>query len=314
MTQRPASVLVNQPLSERTSFRIGGRARWFTEPESQEQLEEALAWAAAAGLPLFVLGGGTNTLIPDEGFSGLVVSMGSYVGIERLDAVDDDLRHVSTLPGTPLRRVIHETMKWGLAGLERFVGIPGTIGGAVYGNAGGRGAEIGDFVKSVTVYDAGQLSTLSGSEIEWRYRSSGLGSRIILEVTLGLPQGERRQVTEVAKELFNKKRASQPLRAASAGCVFRNPPGEHAGALIERAGLKGESVGGARVSDQHANFIVNDGGATADDVAQLIARIQERVRQMFGVELQHEIVVPSAAVSSNSESQTKWVGGKDATQ
>lgn len=292
----PPGILRDQPLHDRTSFRIGGKARWFAEPGTREELLVALEWARAHGVPRFILGGGTNTLIADAGFSGLVVSMDALRGLsfDAGAAASAPAGNVTTLPGTPLKHVIHETMKWGLEGLERFVGIPGTIGGAVYGNAGGRGAEIRDYVASVTVYDDGEIITLNGGDLDWRYRSSGLGTRAILEVGLRLLPGQRKQVSQVAKELFNLKRASQPLQAWSAGCVFRNPPGEAAGELIERVGLKGARIGGAQVSDHHANFIVNDGEATAADVAALIARVQECVREQLGIELEHEIVVPDA--------------------
>lgn len=286
----PPFITCDHALDQHTSFHIGGKADYFAEPCNREQLSRAVTWAGDHGLPWFVLGGGTNTLMPDSGYPGLVISMAAYADEEFREVGE---RGLLCLPGTPLRRVIHASLKRGWSGLESFVGIPGTIGGAVYGNAGSRGHSMSErVVRVLLLSETGELEWVPGDAIPWAYRNSGIGARVIAEIELGLEPGDRTAIAQAAKELFNLKRETQPLQAWSAGCVFRNPPGEFAGELIERAGLKGQRQGGAVVSPRHANFIVNEGAATAADVTGLIARIQAVVREQFGVQLQREIVSP----------------------
>lgn len=285
-------IRLDEPLRERTSFRIGGRARRLATPATLTELRAVLQWAHSERLPVFALGGGTNTLLPDEGFEGLTLSFESFVDDQ---IVEESPSQLLVRAGTPLRRVIHEALRRGLEGLEHFVGIPGTIGGAVYGNAGTRGFELGDCVERLHVFDRdGSDSWVDGSQLPWEYRSSGLGPRLVAEVVLRLRPGKKEEIAARARDLFNLKRRTQPLQAASAGCVFRNPDGLHAGALIERAGLKGTVIGGARVSHQHANFVVNDGTATALDVERLLDHISAVVNELYSVSLQREIVTPGA--------------------
>lgn len=289
------AVLERVPLVERTSFRIGGEARFFVEPVDAQQLGAALQWASQRDLPVFVLGGGSNTLIADAGYDGLVISTLALHGIRELPPASDGAPRLTVRSGTPLKRLIHDTLQRGWGGLEHFVGIPGTVGGAVYGNAGSRGHEFGEFVERLCLLDRmGRQSWVPGDQVSWRYRSSGLGEGVVAEVVLRLTPGERAAMTATARELFNLKRRTQPLQEPSAGCVFRNPPGAHAGELIDRLGFKGMRVGGARVSEHHANFIVNEGGARAADVRQLIERIQGAARSRFGVDLVREIVTPKS--------------------
>ncbi|MGE3166018.1 MAG: UDP-N-acetylmuramate dehydrogenase [Planctomycetota bacterium] len=282
----------NEPLRARNSFRIGGCARELAAPASLTELGDVLRSAHRDGVPVFALGGGTNTLLADDGFAGLVLSFENLV--DDVIPATDPYRLI-VRAGTPLKRVIHEALRRGWEGLEYFVGIPGTIGGAVYGNAGTRGHELGALVERLHVFDRrGVDRWIAGAELPWEYRASGLGADLVAEVVLRLQPGDRRLIADRARDLFNRKRLTQPLHEASAGCVFRNPEGLHAGALIERAGLKGLAIGGARVSDRHANFVVNDGTATAADVERLLAHVSQVVNQLFAVSLQREIVTPGA--------------------
>ena len=281
-------------LATKTSFRIGGTSRHWVAPADTEELRRVVVDLETERTPYFVLGGGTNTIFGDDGFAGCVIST------ERLDRIEvREPRRLVVEPGVPLRRVIREAIKHGWGGLEEFVGIPGSIGGAVWGNAGGADRAVGDRVASVTwVEPDGRLNTIAGREIDWRYRSSGLGRRVIASIELEFLPGDRETLAAAAKECFNRKRDTQPLSAWSAGCIFRNPPGHAAARLIEEAGLKGESVGDARVSEHHANFIVNTGEATAEDVRRLIERVQARVHEAFGVTLEREIIDPTGALGA----------------
>jgi len=275
------------PLAPWCGYGTGGVARWFAAPRGEEELLAALRWKESRGIPSFILGGGTNTLIGDETFDGLVIATAQWTGAEELaDGI------IEASPGTELRTLIGAAIRRGWAGLEGFVGIPGTIGGAVWGNAGGSGGGIHPLVEAVRVVEpGGSPRWIEGATLPWRYRSSGLGDRAICRVRLRLePAADAKALRARANEVFARKRATQPLGAPSAGCVFRNPPGESAGRLIEAAGLKGATLGGARVSDRHANFIVNDGRATSGEIHDLIERVRDRVAERFGIWLEREIV------------------------
>ena len=270
-----------------TQYGIGGTARYFCAPRSESELIEVLRFRHRADLPSLILGGGTNTLVSDECFDGLVI-----VTTAGHDSSQFEDGRAEVTAGTSLASLIGPTIRRGWQGLEGFVGIPGTIGGAVWGNAGGVSGGIGTWVEAIRVLEPdGVAHWISGETLPWSYRYSGLGDRAITSVRLRLEPGhDPRSLKKRAREIFQGKRDSQPLSARSAGCVFRNPPGESAGRLIEAAGLKGMAEGGARVSDHHANFIVNEGDATASDVEALIGRVRDRVRQAFGIELEREIV------------------------
>lgn len=280
------------PLAPWSGYRTGGIARWFAAPRSEEELLGALRHKEREGVPCFILGGGTNTLIGDETFDGLVIATSEWTGIRDLSA-----GMLEVEPGTSLRALIGATVRRGWAGLEGFIGIPGTIGGAVWGNAGGAAGGIQPLVEMIRVVEPdGAPRWIEGASLPWRYRSSGLGARAIVRVRLRLrPGADPEALRAAANAVFARKRATQPLGATSAGCVFRNPPGESAGRLIEAAGLKGVSLGGARVSDHHANFIVNEGRATSREISELIERVRNRVAERFGIWLEREIVHTRAA-------------------
>lgn len=283
----PPFIRENESLRPWTGYRTGGIARWFAVPIDVGQLREALAWKEREGLPCFLLGGGTNTLVGDETFDGLVVST---IGLRRRGFHDGGVLEAGA--GTSLRNLIGAAVKRGWAGLEGFIGIPGTIGGAVWGNAGGAAGGIAPLVESVHLVEPdGANDWIDGPDLPWRYRHSGIGHRAIAAVRLRLTPGSAPDILrESANAVFLRKRTTQPLRAWSAGCVFRNPPGDSAGRLIEAAGLKGLSLGGARVSEQHANFIVNEGEARSSEIEELIRRVRDHVADRFGVRLEREII------------------------
>ncbi|MFN0057091.1 MAG: UDP-N-acetylmuramate dehydrogenase [Planctomycetota bacterium] len=286
----------NVDLSSRTSFRIGGVARLFATPTDSQQLQHLLLDARGRGLPVFILGGGTNTLIHDGVYDGLVICTRALTAI----SFDSETFRLRAEAGVPLSQVIRVAIEQGAAGLEAFTGIPGTIGGAVYGNAGGAGLWIDRVVRSLEVIDAEcERRWIAAEECDWRYRSSGLAQKVVATVELQLARGVRAELRDRARSVYDRKRATQPLSARSAGCVFRNPgaansvrTGESAGALIERAGLKGIRVGGAAVSNLHANFIVNETNASAQNVLELVHLVQQQVRERLGVELEREIISP----------------------
>ncbi|MCI0651007.1 MAG: UDP-N-acetylmuramate dehydrogenase [Planctomycetes bacterium] len=277
-----------EPLRDKTSFHIGGPSRLFAEPETIDEFAALLAWVHRRGMRWFVLGGGTNTLFEDGGFDGVVISTAR---LQRLRVVEEGL--LAAEAGVSLRRMIKHAIGLGWEGLERFVGIPGSIGGAVWGNAGGAERAIGEVVEAVVLLDSdGTRRCLPGDQIDWCYRSSGIGARGIAEVYFRLCPGSRAALVKMARAIIQRKGRTQPLKARSAGCIFRNPGGASAARLIDEAGLKGVRIGGAAVSDLHANFIVNEREATARDVFDLMDLVRSRVLAQFGCELEREVVSP----------------------
>lgn len=277
------------PLAPRSSFRVGGTARWFAEPANRTELLAVLEEARATGRTVTLLGGGTNTLFDDGELESVVVSTKKLQDVE----IDPDGRRFECGPGVPTSRAIRTALKMRASGFEGFCGIPGSIGGAVFGNAGGATGGIGQIIDAVEVVEPdGRVHWLDGAEIPWRYRSSGLGDRIIARVRFRLSPGDPDRIRERTLEVFSRKAETQPLSARSAGCVFRNPDGQSAGRLIEEAGLKGLRVGGAVVSPCHANFVVNEEGATAADIRELVSIVRERVFDAAGIRLEREVGGP----------------------
>ncbi len=281
-------------LSAHTTFRVGGPAKFFVRAASIPEIVGALAWARERGVPYFILGGGTNVIVPDEGFPGLVVKIESG----SLDVSDDGLITVDA--GVPMGRVVQEAARRGCSGFEWAAGLPGTVGGAVFGNAGAFGHETGERIREVTAI--GSAGTIGGSdptilappEIQFRYRWSSFQEwpgTVILRVVFQLQAGN--DPTVIAAEMqrvMAARRAHQPLGDRSEGCIFKNPaPDRSAGKLIDECGLKGMRIGGAEVSDKHANFIVNRGTASARDIKMLIELVKTRVREKTGIMLEEEI-------------------------
>lgn len=281
-------VRADEPMAPHTWLKVGGPAQMYAEPKSFEELERLVKAADSQGLPIRVLGGGSNLLIRDEGVSGLVLKLDS----EAFSKIEIEGNTIRAGGAALLSNVISQSVAQGLAGLETLVGIPGTIGGAVKGNAGGRHGEIGEFVKSVEVVTSrGERFQRSGDELSFAYRFSGINELAILSVELELKPGDPDEITRRMRQVWITKKALQPFTFQSAGCIFKNPRGLSAGALIEQSGLKGTRVGNAEVSDRHANFIVTHPGATSSDVLNLIDLIKSRVHEKHGLDLELEIVV-----------------------
>jgi len=267
---------------------VGGPAQFFLTPRSVEELSRILQVCSEQGIAVHLLGSGSNLLVRDEGVSGAVVRMTDPA----FSQVTIDGTTVRAGAGALLSHVIAETVRAGLAGFENLSGIPGTIGGAIHGNAGGRHGEVGPLVKSVTLMDAqGKTFTRNRDELNFSYRQSGLDDLLVLDVTFDLQRDDPDQISDRLRKLWITKKASQPLSSQSAGCIFRNPRGLSAGELIEQAGLKGTRIGGAEVSDRHANFIVTHQGCTSADILRLMDLIRSKVSGQFGVPLETEVQI-----------------------
>lgn len=277
-----------EPLAPHTRFQLGGPAEYFAEPRDAAELARLVQRCQQEELPLRLLGGGSNILVRDEGVPGLVIRL-PEAGFGQIDVRG---RRVIAGGGARLGHVISTAVREGLAGLEALVGIPGTIGGALHGNAGSRGGDIGQWAESATVLTrAGELSQRSRDEMVFAYRQSNLDALVILAVEFELEGDDPDQLTKRMQQQWIVKKAAQPLAHQSAGCIFKNPRGMSAGLLIEQAGLKGTRVGGAEVSDRHANFIVAEPGATSQDVLRLIELVRSRVADRLGMELELEIEI-----------------------
>lgn len=281
-------VRADEPLAPYTWLKVGGRAEFFAEPRDPEELARLIRYCHEHDIPVRVLGGGSNLLIRDEGVRGVVIRL-SAEPFSRIEVKETTVRAGS---GALLSKLISVSVKAGLAGLETLVGIPGTVGGALRGNAGGRSGDIGQFVTEVTVLTAsGEKFTRTEDELSFGYRTSSINELAILEGTFQLQRGDPDEITRRMRKLWIMKKATQPLSFQSAGCIFKNPRGLSAGALIEQAGLKGKRVGRAAISERHANFIITDEGAAAADVLQLIELARDAVADQFGVDLELEIEI-----------------------
>lgn len=278
----------HEPLASHTHFGLGGPARWVLRPRDESELATVLRRSRQAGLRVRVLGRGANLLVRDEGVPDVVVRLSAphWGRIEFSDGA------VTAGGGADMHRLVLETVRRGLSGLERMGGIPGTVGGCICMNAGGRDGEIGELVRSVRVMDAsGCVRDLHRGELRFAYRRSSLAGQIVLAVELTVEPDDPTRIKRRLREVWKYKSASQPLKAHSAGCIFKNPPGMSAGRMIEQVGMKGRRVGGAEVSRTHANFIVAHAGSTSSDVLRLISRIQESVHERYDVLLELEVEV-----------------------
>ena len=293
-------VLFDEPMSRHTSFRIGGPADYWVEPEDLEDLKRILKLSSDNCLPWKVLGRGTNILVRDEGFPGIIVTLKGdcfrelEFCEEKVDREDGRLCRVIAGAGVLLSCLVSEAVQRGLRGLEFAVGIPGTVGGAVAMNAGTREKSLMEVVDKIEVLNAeGKVSTLRKEQIGFRYRGSDLSpDQVILKVELGLKKGKRKDAGNLMNEFKRQRNVTQPLSEPSAGCIFKNPPGGiSAGELIEKAELKGARVGDAQISLRHANFIVNRGEARAEDVIILMERVRDTIRERMGIDLEPEIEI-----------------------
>lgn len=274
------------PIGRETWFRLGGRARHLFRPDNTDALSLLMRRAKQEGVPVKVLGSGANVLVSDDGFDGVVVRLDSNA-FSTTKQQGTSFRVGAGVELMPLARRCSEK---GLAGLECLAGIPATIGGAARMNAGGREGEFGDVVREVRVLQSdGSVETWPRERIGFGYRRTNLGRSIVLSALLELREDDPRRVKRTFDECLERKKRSQPLADKSAGCIFKNPDGQSAGALIDRAGLKGARYGGAYVSKRHANFIAVERGATASDVMHLIDIVRKRVRRVFDIKLELEI-------------------------
>jgi UDP-N-acetylmuramate dehydrogenase len=275
-------------LAPHTWYRLGGPADYFIRPRTVDELCEVVRRCSENNIPLYVMGLGSNLLISDAGVRGAVIKLTG----PQFENVEYENDQVVAWAGAELSQLVMHCVEKGLSGIEMLSGIPGSIGGAVRMNAGGHFGDIGSSVESVTLLDMhGTLFEKSKPELIFDYRSVNIRARFILHARLQLTPADPERIMRTVKETWIYKKNSQPLNTRNCGCVFKNPPGAAAGALIDRAGLKGLQVGGAVVSDKHANFIIAREGCTSQDVLTLIDTIRRRVREQHDVELEPEIEV-----------------------
>lgn len=283
----PQQVLYQEPLSRHTTFQIGGPADMLFLPRNCEEVAAALQLAQVSGIPVTVLGNGSNVLVLDGGVRGLVIKIADNLNYLR----QEDCRIIAGA-GALLQDVSRMVGRSGLTGMEFAVGIPGTVGGAVYMNAGAYHGEISAIVEEVrTVSPAGEICSFQRCECGFSYRHSIFqdNGHVICEVRLTLCGGEAEQIHGLMVDYTQRREDKQPLERASAGSTFKRPPGYFAGTLIEQAGLKGYRIGGAKVSTKHAGFVINAGGATARDVLELIEAVRRKVHSHAGVWLEPEV-------------------------
>jgi UDP-N-acetylmuramate dehydrogenase len=286
VTALPDGLERDFPLARLTTMGTGGSARVFGRPQTLEGLRTDLAWAAHEGLDVAVVGLGSNLLVADEGYDGLVLRLDGD-----LAAIELDGALVRCGGGALLAAIVRRTAEAGLAGIEFGCAIPGTVGGAVRMNAGAYGGEMRDVLAEAIVVSARGVRRGGPGELELRYRGSNVApGEVVAAAVLTLRPGDRDEVKATVRRMQEARSDTQPRKARTFGSVFKNPDeGPGAGSLIEQAGLKGLAVGGARISPVHANFIENAGGATSADVAALIGRARREVQERFGVALEHEV-------------------------
>jgi UDP-N-acetylmuramate dehydrogenase len=276
----------NVSLARYTWYRIGGPARWFVRPRSIDELQRAAQRCSESQIRIFVLGLGANLLVGDGGVDGAVF---------RLDAdhwrrVHFEKNLVEVGAGADMQKLLLRTVRQGLAGVECLAGIPGTVGGGVRMNAGGKFGDLGSVVREVLVMDAeGNLFQRFKDDLVFDYRSTNISAPFILSATLELEEDDPDRIMRKTKEIWMYKRNTQPLNTKNAGCVFKNPRGLSAGALIDQAGLKGLRVGGAEVSAKHANFVIAHPGCSADDVLTVVKIIREKVFEKNQIHLESEL-------------------------
>lgn len=282
------NIHLQEPMAGHTTFRIGGPADCFLQLEDEEQLRKVRRYLDLAGVPFFVLGNGSNLLVEDAGYRGVILQIGA-----KMSDIFVQGCHIIAKAGATLRQVAGAALEHGLKGFEFASGIPGTVGGGVVMNAGAYGGEMSQVVTQVRVVSSeGEVMELDNSTMEFGYRNSVIrhGSFTVTEVTFCLEPGDREEIRARMDDLAARRREKQPLEYPSAGSTFKRPEGHFAGQLIMEAGFAGYQIGGARVSEKHCGFIINTGNATARDVRTLISEIQARVKERFRVELEPEVV------------------------
>ena len=282
------NIHLQEPMDVHTTFRVGGPAACFAELENEEQLCKIQRYLYLVEVPFVVLGNGSNVLVSDEGYPGVVLQIGEKMSNIRVEGTS-----VVAQAGALLSQVAKAAQEHGLTGLEFASGIPGTVGGGVVMNAGAYGGEMKHVVTKVTVVNQkGEIMELDNSTMEFGYRYSTIRNQpfVVTEVTFQLKQGDPEEIKATMDDLAAKRRAKQPLEYPSAGSTFKRPEGYFAGELIMKAGMRGFRVGGAQVSEKHCGFVVNIGRATAADVMDVIGEVQDRVKEKFNVDLEPEVV------------------------
>ncbi|MDZ7373885.1 MAG: UDP-N-acetylmuramate dehydrogenase [candidate division KSB1 bacterium] len=282
----PGRTRREEPLAPYTTYRIGGPAQLYVLPSRREDVQWLLRRCQAEQIPFLVLGAGSNLLVSDAGFRGVVVQLKALAAEIAMGGVE-----VRAGAAVELAGLVRRACEAGLAGLECLAGIPGTVGGAAVMNAGAFGVEFFDHLVDLEIVDlAGDIRSVAASQVPHGYRHGfDPAQGIVLSVRLRLEKGERKRLRQVVEDVLRRRSEKQPLEYPSCGSVFKRPEGDYAGRLIEACGLKGLQRGGARVSEKHANFIVNTGGATASDVLWLIREVRRRVFERFGVLLEPEV-------------------------
>ncbi|MCR4417454.1 MAG: UDP-N-acetylmuramate dehydrogenase [Ignavibacteria bacterium] len=278
------NISISEPLSRFTTFRIGGPADYYLEPKDRDDLLKLIKYLKEINYPYIIIGNGSNILISDDGIRGAAINL--EYGFTKIEVMKNK---VFAEAGIRLSKLVDVCIEHSLVGIENLAGIPGTLGGAILMNAGAYGGEISDYIKVVEVLDGTEIKFLKKEECGFSYRKSNLEGKIILSAEFELPFGDKTKAKERRKELLLKRNQSQPVELPNAGSIFKNPSGDYAARLIEQAGLKGLTIGGAKVSEKHANFIVNFNNASANDVLELMKIIRQTVFQKFGIMLEPEI-------------------------
>lgn len=279
-------VKTGELMAKHTTFRIGGPADFFVLPENVQEVQNVIGFLKEKGQPYYILGNGSNLLVSDKGYRGTIVCLSRMNGIEEKDGA------ILAQAGALMSKIAAKALENSMAGFEFASGIPGSVGGAVVMNAGAYGGEMKDVIEEVTVLnEENEIVTMRNEELEFGYRTSVVMKRgyTVLSVKIRLEKGEKEKIKALMDELKERRTSKQPLEYPSAGSTFKRPEGHFAGKLIMDAGLRGYRVGGAQVSEKHCGFVINRGGATAEDVMKLVRHVQSEVKRQFGVDLEMEV-------------------------
>ena len=281
------SILIDEPMSRHTTFRVGGPADFFVTPKAKEEVRDVIRICKEAGMPYYIIGNGSNLLVSDQGYEGVIIQI--YKQMNRVEITENEI-HAQA--GALLSMIANRAMEAELTGFEFAAGIPGTLGGACVMNAGAYGGEMKDVLETVTVLTRdGDVKTLTKDELELGYRTSVIAKKdyIVLSAVIRLENGKKEEIKAVMDDLKEKRITKQPLEYPSAGSTFKRPEGYFAGKLIQDAGLRGFQFGGAQVSEKHCGFVVNKDQATAADVMNLMNQVSDKVYEMSGVRLEPEV-------------------------
>nr|WP_294469409.1 UDP-N-acetylmuramate dehydrogenase [uncultured Sellimonas sp.] len=283
----PERVKEQEPMAGHTTFRIGGAADYYVSPADSEEVGKLIRLCSEEQVPYYIVGNGSNLLVSDQGYRGVIIAIG-----REMSRIEVEGCTIRAQAGALMSQIAAAALEHGLAGFEFASGIPGTIGGAAVMNAGAYGGEMKDVIEEVTAMDAkGSTIVLSKDELEFGYRTSLVMKKkyIVLEVCIGLEQGAKEEIREKMEDFKQRRISKQPLEYPSAGSTFKRPEGYFAGKLIQDTGLRGFTVGGAQVSEKHSGFVINKGGASAEDVNRLMQEVSDRVYEKFGVRLEPEV-------------------------